>query len=179
MTISFDAYTITKIQEKDAWPLCDFMISNTDRFKDYFPLTLKENLTPTLSEIFVQKKVKEFHLKQEFLFTIKKNTNKNIVGLVYVKELHKKQGQGEFAYCIGYPYTGKGIMSKAIQQLIPWCFKEAALDTLQIIVHNSNKASIKVAEKNSFNWIQTLPKEHQVANGEYLDMELYELYNKK
>jgi len=99
MEIVFDNYSIAPIHAKDAWRLCDLMVSNSDRFKDYFPGTLKENLNPTLSELFVSKKVKEFNNKEEYLFTVKENTDRTIIGLVYLKELQKKEGQGELAYC--------------------------------------------------------------------------------
>jgi len=176
MQIDFENYSIAPIQEKDAWRLCDFMVSNSERFATYFPQTLKENLSPTLSELFVAKKTKSFLNKEEFLFTVKENTNRSIIGLVYVKELQKKQGQGELAYCIGYQYTRKGLMRKIIARLIPWCFNEANLDTLQVIVNAENIASKKVAENNLFAWQKTLLKAFQLPNGNFADMELYELY---
>ena len=151
------------------------MISNTERFKEYFPQTLQQNLTPTLAEIFVTEKVKYFEQQKEFLFTIKENTNHTIIGLVYVKELLKKEGQGELAYCMGYQYEGKGITSKAIAKIIDWSFEKAKLNTLQIIAHQSNHASVRIALKNDFIWIKTLFKSHQTYDKKFLDMELYEL----
>ena len=178
MQIDFENYSIAPIHHKDAWRICDFMISNTDRFKAYFPATLKQNLTPTLAEIFVEKKVEEFNKKEEFLFTVKENTNRAIIGLVYVKELQKKEKQGELAYCIGYPYEGKGITSKMIDIIIKWSFKKANLDTLQIIAHKTNVPSVKIALKHNFIWIKTLPKSHQTFDKKFVDMELYELQKK-
>ena len=177
VAFNFDNYSIAPIHVKDAWRLCDLMVSNSDRFKDYFPGTLKENLNPTLSELFVAKKVKEFHNKEEFLFTIKENTNRSIIGLIYVKELGKIKGQGELAYCIGYQHAGKGVITKAIQKIINWSFTDAELDTLQIIVNSSNSASVRIAEKNEFAWIKTMHKNFQLSNGEFVDMELYEMYS--
>ncbi|MEO9513019.1 MAG: GNAT family protein [Flavobacteriaceae bacterium] len=179
MQIDFKNYNISPIHEKDAWRLCDFVVSNSERLKAYFPKTLAQNLTPTLAELFVAKKVRKFVAKEEFLFTIKENTNRTIVGLIYVKELQKVQHQGELAYCIGYQYEGKGITTQSIEKLIPWCFDDLKLKTLQIIVHQSNLASKKIADTNSFIWKQTLPKEHITGAGEHLDMELYELHNPK
>ncbi|WP_350289391.1 GNAT family protein [uncultured Croceitalea sp.] len=178
MQIDFENYSISPIQEKDAWRLCNFMVSNADRFADFFPGTLRENLNPTLSELFVAKKVKEFHAKEEFLFTVKENTDRTIIGLVYVKELKKVEGQGELAYCIGYEYAGKGLMTKLVDKIVRWSFNKANLNTLQIIVHHTNIASKKVAEKNKFIWQKIVPKVHQMPNGEFVDMELYELYKK-
>lgn len=179
MQIDFENYSISPIQEKDAWRLCDFVVSNSERFKAYFPQTLQQNLTPTLAELFVSKKAKEYRAQEEFLFTIKENTNRTIIGLLYLKELHKVKYQGELAYCIGYQYEGKGIISRSIQKLVSWSFNEVELQTLQIIVHDSNKASKQIALKNGFVWKRTLPKAHTTSSGEIQDMELYELYNSK
>ena len=114
---------------------------------------------------------------EEFLFTIKENSNRTIIGFIYVKELDKDKKVGELAYCIGYQYEGKGIMKTSIKNLVPWCFNDAKLKTLQIIIHAGNISSKKIAENNGFQWKQTLLKEHTTSNGETLDMELYELQN--
>ncbi|WP_136467852.1 GNAT family N-acetyltransferase [Flagellimonas onchidii] len=177
MQVEFENYSISPIREKDAWSICDFVVSNEERLKDYFPKTVQENLNPTLSQYFVVKKVKAFLAEEEYLFTIKENRNRAIIGLVYVKELDKLQNQAELAYCIGYQYEDKGIMTASIKNLILWCFNDKGLKTLQIIVHNSNLASKKIAERNGFQWKQTLLKEHTTGNGKTLDMELYELQN--
>ncbi len=87
MQLNFDSFYIEPIQLKDAWNLCDFIVSNEDRLKRYFPKTLSENLTPTLSQFFVEKKVRQFNLKEEFLFTLKEQNTNAFVGLVYIKEL--------------------------------------------------------------------------------------------
>ncbi len=176
MEIEFDNYSIAPIHHKDAWRLCDFVVSNSERLKDYFPNTLKANLTPTLAELFVDQKVKEFQNNEEYLFTVKENTNRTIIALIYLKELQKMPKQGEFAYCISYRYEGRGLITKIVSKLTNWAFTDAGLTTLQIIVHKGNIASIKVAEKNNFVLKETLEREHQVSNGAWVDMELYERY---
>ncbi len=176
MEIEFDNYSIAPIHHKDAWRLCDFVVSNSERLKDYFPNTLKANLTPTLAELFVDQKVKEFQNNEEYLFIVKENTNRTIIALVYLKELQKMPQQAEFAYCVSYRYERQGLTTKIISKLSDWAFTDAGLDTLQIIVHKDNIASIKVAEKNSFVFKKTLEREHRVSNGDWVDMELYERY---
>jgi len=175
MKFVVDNYSIAPIQAKDAWRLCNFVVANESYLKDFFPSTLKENLTPNLAELFVVKKEKQFHKKEEYLFTVKENTHRSIIGLMYVKELHKRQNQGELAYCIGYQYAGKGLMTKLVRRIIDWSFGEVGLDTLQIIVHESNTASIRIAEKCNFKYVTLLQKEHRLASGEVFDMRLYEL----
>lgn len=175
MEIVFENYSIAPIQPKDAWRLCDFVVSNEAYLKTYFPETLKENLTPTLAELFVAKKAKQFDKKQEYLFVAKENTNRTIIGLVYIKSLHREKGQGELAYCMGYQYSGKGLMSSIVQELIQWSFATAGLLKLQIIVHKSNGPSIKIAEKHDFQYMGILTNEHRMPNGDLVDMLLYEL----
>lgn len=177
MLLSFSTFSIQPITQEDYWNLCNFVVANEDRFKTYFPLTLSQNLTPDLSKTFAAKKAKQFINKEEFLFTITNKGNRDIVGLVYIKELDWEKAQGEFAYCIGYQYEGKSITSEVIKLLSQYAFKELNLKTLQIIVHKDNTRSVRIAEKNNFTWQATLPKEYTPPNGDPLDMELYELYS--
>lgn len=176
MPIEFDSYAIMPIQAKDAWRICNFANANEDRLRRFFPKTLEQNLTPTLSEFFINKKVKQYHLKEEFLFTIKEPTSKELIGLVYIKTLDWDKKQGEFAYCIGYPFEGKGIITQAITKLSEYAFNSLGLETLQIFVHSSNLGSIKVAKNCNFSWTKTLEKEFQPPNEPALNMELYELH---
>ncbi len=177
MNLRFDNFEINPIHNGDAWKLCDFMVANQDRLKRYFPKTLAQNLTPTLSQLFVDKKVKQFNNKEEFLFTIKQSETRELAGITYIKELNWDTKQGEFAYCIGYPFEGKNITSKAVKCLSEFAFNQLHLNTLQIIVHKDNIGSVKVAENTNFKWIKTLKNEFTPNGEKPLDMELYELHN--
>lgn len=175
MIATFADYTIEPIHEKYAWRICDMMIANSDRLKLYFPRTLEQNLNPDLSRIFVDEKIRQFNSREEFLFVLKEKKNHKVVGLVYIKELDWKAGQAELAYCIGYPYEGKGWMTEALKALSGYAIKELGLKTLRIIAHHSNLGSIKVAEKCGYLWKKTLKKEHAPPGKDALDMELYVL----
>ncbi|MRI00974.1 GNAT family N-acetyltransferase [Kriegella sp. EG-1] len=152
------------------------MVTNAERFKRYFPNTLEQNRTPDLSKYFVQKKLKQFNKKEEFLFVLKEKKDRKIIGLVYIKKIDWTTKQAEIAYCIDYQYQGKGITSEAVKYLSNFALNNLGLLSLQIIVHESNLASIKVAEKCGYIWSKKLPEEHTPPNEKPLDMELYELY---
>jgi ribosomal-protein-alanine N-acetyltransferase len=173
--IDFEFYTIEPIHEKYAWRICDFVTVNLERLKRYFPKTLEQNLTPTLSQIFVEQKLREFQNKEEFLFVLKEKEKRTVIGLVYVKKMDWGKRIAELAYCIGYQYEGKGWMTQSVAELSRFSFDDLGLKTLQIISHKSNKASIKVAEKCGYIWKETLLKEHTPPDEAALDMELYEL----
>jgi len=175
MILKFDGFEINPIHSGDAWKICDFVTANEDRLKRYFPKTLAQNLNPTLSNFFVTSKVKAFENKDEFLFTLKHSETRALAGFIFLKELNWETKQGEFAYCIGYTFEGQGLTSKAIQQLSQYAFKDLELQTLQIIAHKDNLASVKVALNNNFKWIKTLVNEFTPIGEQPLDMELYEL----
>ena len=176
MIAQFDGFEINAIHEGDVWKICDLMIANSDRFKRYFPKTLEQNLNPTLSQLFVEKKVKAFVNKEEFLFTLKHTESREMVGLFYIKEVDLKKKQGEFAYCIGYAFEGQGLTSKSIKALSSYAFETIGLETLQIISHKDNIPSLKVAIKNNFKWQKTIENGFTPIGEQPLDMELYELY---
>ncbi|WP_158975178.1 GNAT family N-acetyltransferase [Cellulophaga sp. L1A9] len=171
-----DICTIEPITLKDSWRLCNFSIANAERLKRYFPKTLELNLTPNLSELFVNQKVKQWNAKTEFLFTLKEKENRTIIGLVYVKKIDKALKLAELAYCIDYNFEGKGITSKTVRYISDWAHRELGLNTLQIIAHRTNIGSVTVATNSNYKWIKTLPKEHTPPNETPLDMELYELH---
>jgi ribosomal-protein-alanine N-acetyltransferase len=174
--LNLDNYIISPITATDGWRVCNFIVANEDRLKRYFPKTLEQNLTPDLSNIFVEKKEKQFQAKEEFLFTIKTKEPYKLMGLVYIKAIDWTKKQGEFAYAIDYNIESKGVMTEAVKQLSDYAFDHLNLETLQIIVHKSNIGSIKVAENCNFTHIKTLKNEHTPPGENPLDMELYELY---
>jgi ribosomal-protein-alanine N-acetyltransferase len=176
MILTFDDFEINPIHEGDAWNICDLMVVNSDRFKHYFPGTLKENLNPTLSRLFVAQKTKQFSGKEEFLFTLKHSKTRKLIGIIYIKALDWSIKQGEFAYYIDYNFKGNGIISKAVNVLSKYAFNTLGLEILQIIVHKENVPSATVALNNNFHWKKTLEKEFTPHGRPALDMELYELY---
>ncbi|MET2985701.1 GNAT family N-acetyltransferase [Aureibaculum conchae] len=177
MIDQFDGFEINPIHSGDAWKICNFMVANADRLQRYFPNTLAENLSPTLSKLFVEKKVKQFENKEEFLFTLKHSETRELAGVIYIKELDWEKKQGEFAYCIGYEVEGQGLTSKAVKALSNYAFETLGLETLQIISHKDNLPSVGVAKKCGYKWIKTLIKEFTPPGEQPLDMELYEAHN--
>lgn len=176
MVAHFDGFEINPVHEGDAWKICNLMVANADRFKRYFPKTLEKNLTPTLSQLFVETTVKQFENKEGFLFTLKHSETRELAGLIYIKELDWDKKQGEFAYCIGYTFEGQGLTTKATQALLKYAFNDLELETLQIIAHKDNMPSVKVALNNNFEWQKTLINGFTPPGENPLDMELYELY---
>lgn len=167
-------YSVQAIQLRDAWALCDFIVSNEDRLSRFFPTTREANLTPDLSKRFVEVKCKEFEKRDEFLFTVKPENSRRIIGLIYIKELDWNKRVGELAYCIDYNFEGKGITTHLVELAANISFDLLKLNTIQIITHKSNIPSVRVAQKSNFVWIKTLIGSFTPPGESALNMELYE-----
>lgn len=166
------------LTERDASSLSTLMISNKERFQRYFPKTLAQNLSVLDSETYIQNKTKESADKTEFTFAIKLKDSDSLAGLMILKDIDRNTQTAELAYCIGNSFEGKGLMTKAIIEVSKIAFSELQLSSLKIIVHQTNTASVRVAEKSGFIWKKTLKNEHTPPGESPLDMELYELERK-
>ena len=173
--IHFDSFYIDFLKNEDAQSLSEMMMSNSERFKRYFPITLSKNISLEASRKYIIDKEVESQSKSEFTFSIKELKTNQIAGIIIIKKINWEIKQGEFAYCIDSKYENKGYMSKAINAVSKYAFEILELEKLQIIVHKDNIGSAKVAQKCNFIWQKTLLNEYTPPNKLPLDMELYEL----
>ena len=170
-----ETFIVAPLNQGDAISLFTLMTGNSKRFQRFFPNTLGQNLSVEASKNYIELKRKENQSKSEFTWAIKAVENGNIVGLIILKELNWNKKQGELAYCIDKGFEGRGWITNAVKEISKFAFEELRLNILQIIVHNSNKGSIKVAEKCGYKWQSTLKAEFTPPNEAPMDMELYEL----
>ncbi|HCQ12899.1 GNAT family N-acetyltransferase [Flavobacterium sp.] len=172
-------YVINHLNPIDAKQLNQFILDNSERLKRYFPVTLSSNTTLEKSIEYIAIKNKEIEEKINFTFAIRDKNDQEIAGLMILKKIDWDKKQGEFAYCIGSQFEGKGLTSFAVAEMTKFAFDELHLKTLQIMAHKTNLGSIKVALNNGFVWQRTALNEFTPVNETPLDMELYELYNEK
>lgn len=175
MIYSSEHFSISIVQEKDALRLNKLLVSNTDRFIKYLPKTLAANSTLESTQIYIKKKKALAEKKEEFVFVMNDNQGNNIIGLIILKQLDWQKKRGEFAYCIGKRFKGKGLMTAAIKAISTHAVDVMGLKTLQIISNATNLASVNVALKAGYKWKETLEGEFTSSDGTAMDMELFEL----
>ncbi|MEZ4792259.1 MAG: GNAT family N-acetyltransferase [Gelidibacter sp.] len=175
MIYSSDQISISHLQLEDALQLNKLLVSNTERFIRYLPKTLAANRTLESTRSYIKIKMESAENKEEFVFVVKDKYHYNIIGLVILKNIDWKTKQGEFAYCIGKRFKGKGLMSEAIIAATKFATDKLELKTFQIIAHKMNIGSVNVALNSGFEWKETLENEFAPLNEAPLDMELYEL----
>lgn len=178
MKLYTESFSLEALKPQDAKSLCRLMISNGRRFQEFLPETLSENLSENGSEKYIQKKTKQFKAREEFTFAIKDIECGDVAGLIILKNIDYQLKQGEFAYCLGQKFSGKGWMTRSINAVKTFAFETLQLEKLQIITHKTNLPSIQIAERNGFIWTETLVSEF-VSDLAVLDMELYQLQHER
>ena len=169
------SFFLNQLTAEDAQTLSRLMIDNQERFARFFPMTLAQNQSEEASKAYILLKNIEFEYKSEFTFALRKSVDGTVCGLVIIKNIDREKSRAEIAYCIGEKYAGRGWTSRAVTQISQFAFQKLQLKTLEILSHESNYASIRVAEKCGFIHTKVLKAEHTPPNEKPLDMQLFEL----
>ncbi|HLV70495.1 MAG TPA: GNAT family N-acetyltransferase [Xanthomarina sp.] len=175
MIFSTETFKLEALKPEDASSLSALMISNGKSFQKYLPKTLAQNLSESDSKEYILKKGKAIKNQTEFTFALKDIDTNKVAGLIILKNIDKTNQQGEFAYCIGKKYSGKGWVTHSIKTVTKFAFDNLGLKSLQIFIHKTNTGSINVAERCGFVWRDTIKNEFTPFGKNLTDMELYEL----
>lgn len=96
-----------------------------------------------------------------------------IAGSIGIKINYHRRYVGELGYCIDEKYWGKGIASRAVKLAEDICFKKLKLMRIEIVMRPANKASEKVAIKNSYKKEGLMKKAVRGKDGKMHDCYLY------
>lgn len=91
------------------------------------------------------------------------------IGIINIQE-HK----GELGYWLVDKYAGKGIITRAVKQMVNHCFNVLNLNRIFAPVLPHNKASAKVLEKNGFE-LEGILRKYFKKDGQYVDALCYSL----
>lgn len=103
--------------------------------------------------------IEEFFMPNPFTFAVTlKETGEPVgcIGLVPQGEEHYTllSGEREAGYWIGRPFWGQGLIPEAMEALIAFCRNRLGLASLLITADARNRASIRVAEKCGFLFLE-------------------------
>jgi RimJ/RimL family protein N-acetyltransferase len=92
------------------------------------------------------------------------------IGIHPQEDIQRKNA--ELGYWLGEPFWGKGIISKAIPQMVEYGFKNFDITRIYARPFGTNKASQKVLEKSGFK-LEAKFEKSLFKNGEFLDELVY------
>jgi RimJ/RimL family protein N-acetyltransferase len=65
-------------------------------------------------------------------------------------ELDRAPGYGEIGYFVAAPARGRGVATRAVTLLRDWSVRELGLDRIELLIHEENAPSLRVAELTGF-----------------------------
>jgi RimJ/RimL family protein N-acetyltransferase len=97
---------------------------------------------------------------------------KAVGGIGIVLQTDVERISAEIGYWLGENYWGKGIMTKAVRQMVAYAFDNFPLRKIYAPVFDFNIASQKVLQKAGFER-EAILKQAAVKNGNVLDLHYY------
>jgi len=171
-------YSLSLPKHTDAPLLLDLLTRNKLRLVDYFPTTLESIKDIVSARTFIKKKISQAKKKENFSFIIT-DGKKEIVGMIFIKNMDWRIPKAELAYFIDKDHEGKGIATEAMSTIVNYCFSDLKMNKLFLRVAPANKGSQRVAEKNKFKREGTMRKDFRTTNGKLIDLYYYGLVRGK
>lgn len=110
-------------------------------------------------------------------WAITQKSNPKLIGVIGHYRIKPEHYRAEIGYMLLPEFSGKGIISEAVKEVVKYGFKGMQLHSIEAVIDPENNASAKVLEKNGFVKEAHL-KENEFFEGRFLDSVIYSLLNK-
>lgn len=110
-------------------------------------------------------------------WAITQKGNPKLIGVIGHYRIKPEHYRAEIGYMLLPEFSGKGIISEAVKEVVKYGFKGMQLHSIEAVIDPENNASAKVLEKNGFVKEAHL-KENEFFEGRFLDSVIYSLLNK-
>ncbi|MBL7887144.1 MAG: GNAT family N-acetyltransferase [Flavobacterium sp.] len=148
---------------------------NKERLKNTFPVTLSHCLNLEATMDFLKFNAVKENNKENYFFYIKNVETNVLIGYLGIKSIDDKVSKCELFYFIDKDFEGKGIISKAVSDVVDLCFNELKMNKIFICTSKINFGSQQIALKNKFILEGTLRQEFKNGEGVLEDINYYGL----
>lgn len=148
--------------------------SNPETMK-YIPKPLVKTIEDALEHIaMMDAKIEN---NEGINWAITQKGNPKLIGVIGHYRIKPEHYRAEIGYMLLPEFSGKGIISEAVKEVVKYGFKGMQLHSIEAVIAPENYASAKVLEKNGFIKEAHL-KENQFYEGRFLDTVIYSILNK-
>jgi ribosomal-protein-serine acetyltransferase len=173
--MKFSNWKIDKIQNILAEEFFDLIEKNKLRLKNTFPVTLLRCSDIEKSKDFIKFNTNKERNKEGYFFYIRNIDTNDLIGYLGIKNIDNKISKCELFYFIDKDFEGKGIISKAVSDVIKICFNDLMMNKVFICTSKINIASQQIALKQGFEQEGILREEFKNGNGVLEDILYYGL----
>ncbi|SCA63865.1 Putative ribosomal N-acetyltransferase YdaF, partial [Chlamydiales bacterium SCGC AG-110-M15] len=138
---------------------------NRDRLRESFPWP-EENYSVHIAEKYILKSMQDAKDGQGLVMGL--FPDNSLIGSVSIREISARDKRASISYWIDQEHEGRGLIYKAVLELMEIAFEECNLHRLQIYTAEKNKRSRALAEKLGFH-LEGVLRDYEYLNGEFLN----------
>ena len=173
--MKFNNWKLEKIQNIRYDEFFELIENNRSRIQKTFPVTVSNCLDLKTTNEFITKNIQIEKEKTGYYFYVRSIETNDLIGYIGIKKIDYHISKCELFYFIDKEFEGKGIISKAVSEVINLCFNELKMNKIFICTSKVNFASQQIALKNDFVLEGTLREEFKSFEGELEDINYYGL----
>jgi RimJ/RimL family protein N-acetyltransferase len=173
--MEFSNWKLDKIENIRFEEFFDLIENNRSRIKKTFPVTVSNCVNLKATEEFISKNIQIEIERTGYYFYVRNIETNNLIGYIGIKKIDYHISKCELFYFIDNDFEGKGIISKAVSDVIAICFKELSMNKIFICTSKINFGSQQIALKNGFIHEGTLREEFKNHEGVLEDINYYGL----
>jgi RimJ/RimL family protein N-acetyltransferase len=173
--MKFNNWKLEKLQNIRHDEFFELIENNRSRIQKTFPVTVSNCLDLKTTNEFITKNIQIEKEKTGYYFYVRSIETNNLIGYIGIKKIDYHISKCELFYFIDKEFEGKGIISKAVSEVINLCFNELKMNKIFICTSKVNFASQQIALKNDFVLEGTLREEFKSFEGELEDINYYGL----
>ena len=173
--MKFSNWKLDKTENIHSKEFFDLIENNRDRIIKTFPVTVSHCIDLKATEEFISKNIQIEIEKIGYYFYVRNIETNCLIGYIGIKKIDYHIAKCELFYFIDNHFEGKGIISKAIYEVIGFCFQELKMNKIFICTSKINFGSQQIALKNKFVLEGTLREEFKNHEGVLQDINYYGL----
>ncbi len=148
--MKFNNWKLDKIENIHFQEFFDLIEKNRNRIIKTFPVTVFNCINLLATKEFITTNIQIEKEKKGYYFYVRNTKTNHLIGYIGIKKIDYHISKCELFYFIDIDFEGKGIISKAISEVIDFCFKELKMNKIFICTSKINFGSQQIALKNGF-----------------------------
>jgi ribosomal-protein-alanine N-acetyltransferase len=159
----------------DYAPWAELRARSRDFLVPWEPTWVKDELTRLAYRRRLKQVLKDQRDETGYTFFIFRTADRALLGGLTLSNVRRGVTQAcTLGYWMGSPHSGRGFMTEGVRAVIPFVFENLTLHRLEAACLPSNKASMRVLEKNGFVY-EGLARRYLKINGIWQDHSLFAL----
>lgn len=148
--MEFKNWKLDRISNISPEEFYNLVQNNKNHIRKTFPVTLSSCESLEKVSFFLENAIEKEKNKEGYYFYIRNLETNFLIGYVCIKNINNTISKCELAYFVDENFEGKGIISKAVSQIIAFCFNELSMNKIFICTSKINFGSQRIATKQGF-----------------------------